>query len=123
MEIEDKTRRLLGEIGFMAGGYGLVDEADTIFGGLRALRPDSEHPIIGLSMTQLSRGEAEAARQLLQGEALKISPDSNDAKCFLGLALKLAGRASECERVLKEVLASYPSDENKAMAEGLLSGS
>ena len=121
MEAKAETVKLLTEIGFMAAAHCRVKEATTIFEGLQAMRPDSEYPAIGLAVAQLSGKHFDQAIKLLRENALAKNPDSADAKSFLGLALKMAGRTSESETPLKEAVASG-NGAAKAMAETLLKG-
>ena len=121
METNSATVKLLSEIGFMAAARCRVQDATTIFEGLQAARPDSEYPAIGLAVAQLSGKNYDQAIKLLRENALAKNPDSADAKSFLGLALKMAGRTSESDTVLKEAATSGKGPA-QAMAEALLKG-
>lgn len=112
--------QLLMEIGYVATGAGLKPQAEAIFKGVAALRPQSEMPWIGLAVTQLNAGNPQAAQRLLREEALQRAPQSDTAKSFLGLALRQAGHNAESFALLREV-ADYGTDETaRAMARGLL---
>jgi hypothetical protein len=52
-----------------------------------------------------SRAYEDAVKVLREG-ALARNPQSLEAKMILGLALKLAGRGSECDGVIRELSAS-----------------
>jgi predicted Zn-dependent protease len=119
VQIDTQTVRLLTEIGFMAMSRGKAREAEAIFAGVQAARPESETPAIGLALTRIGARKLDDAIRILREEALTRKPESAEAKCYLGLALKLAGRSSEAEKVLREA-AGAATGETKAMAESLL---
>ena len=121
MNASEQHVKQLTAIGFLAVGQGLNAEGEAIFNGLKVYRPDSEYPLIGLALNHIGARQYDAALSILTGQALKINPASAVAKCFVGLALKLAGRAPESERWLKEVVATADDRDAKALAENLLS--
>ena len=51
----------------------------------------------------MNAGEHEDAIKMLREGALARSPNSINVKMVLGLALKLAGRNSECDSLIKEL--------------------
>ena len=120
MEIETNTVQLLMETGYLAGGYGFYKESEDIFEGIQSIRPDSELPIIGLAVTKMNAGKNEEAARILWERALKINPESDLAKSFLGLALKLAGLQTESEAVLKEVTDDGKNEAAIKLAQALL---
>ena len=120
MQVDTSTVRLLMEIGYIAAGYGLVKEAEAIFAAVKASRPDSELPLVGLAVTRLNAGQNDEAIRLLRDEALKINADSDIARAFLGLALKQAGLASESRAFLQTVVDNRRDMTAVALAEQLL---
>ena len=120
MEIDAQLTKLLMEVGYLAGGYGFVSESEKIFNGIAAVRPESEYPYIGLAVTCLNANMNEAAVEILRTRALKANPDSDLAKSFLGLALKLAGMNAESQKVLQEVVDNGGAEEAVNMAKSLL---
>jgi tetratricopeptide (TPR) repeat protein len=106
MEIEKDLLQLLMETGHLASGYGYFPEAEVIFSGLRAVRPESEYPLIGLALAKMNARKYIEAIKILMEEALKVNPKSDLAKSFLGLALKLSGLREESVTVLREVIAA-----------------
>lgn len=119
-EIGTPLVRLMVEIGYLAGGNGFTDEAEAVFDGLRAVRPESEVPVIGLAVTRMNAGRPLDAVALLEGEALRLNPGSDLARGFLGLALRLAGHASRSHSVLEEVAATATDESAGRMARALL---
>lgn len=123
MEIQTEVIQLLMEAGYLAGGYGLYKESEDIFEGIRAIRPDSELPIIGLAVTKMNAGKNTESARMLWEQALKINPESDLAKSFLGLALKLSNLNSESETVLKEVIDTGKNEPAIKLAQALLNDS
>lgn len=121
MNASEQHVKQLTAIGFLAVGQGLNAEGEAIFNGLKVYRPDSEYPLIGLALNHIGSRRHDAALSILTGQALKINPASAIAKCFVGLTLRLAGRAQESRRWLKEVAATADDRDAKALAENLLS--
>lgn len=120
MEISTDLVKLLMEIGYVAVGSGLSAEAAAIFAGVEAARPESELPAIGLAVSQMNSGRADEAVRTLRDKALVRKPDSQIAKSFLGLALKLAGFQADSRALLSEVVQANAHAEAVAMAQSLL---
>ena len=119
MNIDDGLIKLLAELGFMAGGYGMINQTDAIVGALEALRPNSENPYLIQALARINLRDATGAERILRERALKINPDSAMAKAYLGLALHAQGRINERDQVLNEALASE-DDDAVALAQRLL---
>ena len=119
-EVGTEVVQCLMEAGYLATGMGMHREAETIFMGIQAARPDSEYPQIGWSVVRMNAGLHDDAIGILRNVADQM-PDSYITRAYLGLALKLGGRASESETVLRQVLESNADPAAYAMAEGLLS--
>jgi predicted Zn-dependent protease len=109
------------EIGYLATGGGMSNEAATIFTALESVRPESELPLVGQAVTRLNAGRADEAIALLR-KALEKNPDSEYAASFLGLALMQAGLSQAAANILKQVEAAGTDPHAKALAQSLLSG-
>lgn len=120
MEIDDDLIKLLAELAFIAGGYGMVAQSDAIAAGLEAIRPDSERPHLVRAITRLNQKDAATAEHILREQALKVRPESAMAKAFLGVALHMQGRLSERDRTLKEVVAANDDEDAVHIANDLL---
>jgi Flp pilus assembly protein TadD len=119
--VDTELVQILMDAGFVATGSGRHSQAEIIFNGLAAARPESELPWIGLAVVLMNTGKSEEAAVLLQDKGLQINPDSCLARSFLGLAHKLSGHGAEAERVLNSVVADCPDQESSAaMAQALL---
>lgn len=103
MKPSSQAVRTLMEVGIASVGAGLRQQAMTIFEGIEAVRPDSEAPMIGAALIYMNSNAPEEAVKVLREGALTRNPKSVEARMFLGIALKMAGRNAECETVIKEL--------------------
>ncbi|WP_417796432.1 tetratricopeptide repeat protein [Terasakiella pusilla] len=95
--------KVLMEAGFLAANGGMTKQAQTIFEGVLAVRPESEYAYIGQAVTLLTSEKHDEAIKVLRDDALRINPDCLQAKMILAMTLKLAGRGSECDRVVDQL--------------------
>jgi hypothetical protein len=119
-EIGTPLIRLMMEIGYLATGNGFPTEAEAIFEGVRAVRPGSEVPIIGLAVSRMNAGHPLEAVSLLEEQALRLNPESELTRGFLGLALRLAGHTARSQSVLEELAAKATNPIAGGMARALL---
>ena len=116
--LEAKDARMLAEVGMLAAGRGDLRRAETIFGGLRLLRPDRAYPLVGLAVARMNAGHAGDAAQLLEPIRLAEPEEQALVQAWRGFALQLAGRSAESQRVLSVAAAS--SGEGAVLARQLL---
>jgi len=109
---------MLAEVGMLAAGRGDLKRAETIFGGLRLLRPDRAYPLVGLAVARMNAGHAGDAAQLLEPIRLAEPEEQALVQAWRGFALQLAGRSAESQRVLSVAAAS--SGEGAVLARQLL---
>ena len=100
MEVAMETRRLLSEVAYVACVSNQPAQAKRILAGLEAISPGGREVVVGKALVDMTEGNADAAAARLRPLA-----DGGDSlgTAFLGLALKLAGRASECDDVLSRM--------------------
>lgn len=85
---------MLMEIGLLGLFSGFVEEAQTIFLAMERLYPRSALPWIGYGLVYLRGGDPpRAVGPLLH--ALQVEPESDLARSFLVLCLKMTGREQE----------------------------
>ena len=113
MEWSVGTRRLLTEIGLLACVTNQVMAAERIAAGLAAMAPGSREAAVCAGLAAMTAGRPEEAADRLRG--LAESGDPYGA-VFFGLALKLAGRAAQAERVLAAIPPGETDVEALAMA-------
>ncbi|MCC9620362.1 tetratricopeptide repeat protein [Thalassospira sp. MA62] len=97
--------KLLAEIGFLAAGRGLPSVARNILEGLLEANPDESGAVIGLALADLSEKNFDQAISILQKRILDADPDNDMGLAFLGMSLKLAGRAAESDIPFDRVIA------------------
>lgn len=97
----EQVQRLM-EIAFVATGNGLTSDAETIFAGIQAVRPESELPIIGRAIIKMNSGQLQDSIHLLR-EALLHNPDSDLGLSFLGVALQLSGHNHAAAEAFSQV--------------------
>ena len=117
-EIGTPLIRLMMEIGYLAAGNGFSAEAEAIFEGLHAVRPGSEIPFIGLAVTRMNAGRPLEAASLLEEQALRLSPASELAQGFLGLAPGLTFGDSQSTCVQLSKLRALPENHDGGHADG-----
>lgn len=120
MEIDSQLIRLIFEAGFLAGANNMPDDSETIFNAVKIFRPESEYPYIGSAVTCLNMGKNDDAVRILRDEALKVNPESNIARAFLGLSLKFSGLMDQSRTILQEVIDSGKDEKAVNMAEAIL---
>ena len=113
LEIDVKERRLLTELAYLACLMNDVARARGILDGLAALKPDTVETVIGYALADMTARDFDASIRRLRPPAEAGDPQ---AAVLLGLALKLAGRMSECEAVLAKVSAGDPAVDALASA-------
>lgn len=104
LEISSDYVKLLNEIGYVAIGRGLKNDAETIFDSLSTIRPNSELPLIGLAVCALNFGKFNEALDILSKRAAKINPDSDLVKVFFALVLMYSKRTKQCKEIVSEVI-------------------
>ncbi|MBG0775379.1 MAG: hypothetical protein H0S85_02980 [Desulfovibrionaceae bacterium] len=120
MEIRKELLQKVTEIGLLASNYGQVKEAEAIFEGLVAVRPDQETPYIGMAMAKMNSGSYDEALELLLEKALTINPESDLAKSFAALCYKLAGKPVEAKAAADFVVENGSDEAAVAMAKGVI---
>ena len=106
MEIDENTLQLLMQVGLLASGRGYATEAETIFNGLKAVRPESDIPLIGMAVNRMNESDFEGAAEMLLNDVLERNPDNDLAKAFLAHALIASGVSDQAREVCEDVLAS-----------------
>jgi len=97
---------------------GFINEAQTIYDGVLAVKPGFAPALIGKAFSHVVVNGFEEAERLLREEVLATNPEDADALSILGLCLALAGRKDEAREILTP-LASGTSPA-AALADSLL---
>jgi Tfp pilus assembly protein PilF len=101
--IPSEMLRLLINVGYVATGSGKKKNAEDIFEGVIAARPQSELPYVAYAFMRMAFGEYNEASKLLVENALRINPENEMAKTFYGLLLYQIGRKNESHTILSQL--------------------
>lgn len=112
--------RLLTEVGMALAGTGQPAPACAIFDGLRTLRPQRAFAHVGRALALLNAGRAEEAARGLRDALPLVSDERPTVEAFLGLALQLAGRSAESQRMFATAAAADPALDGVVMARRML---
>lgn len=99
--LETSDVRLLVDIGFTALSAGLDVEAEAIFDGVKAARPEQEVGPLGLAMVQMARNDLDGAVS-----TLRALPPSDAVLTYMGLALARRGDGAQARELFRTVIAS-----------------
>ncbi len=102
--MQQETQALMAEIGFLAGGHGYHQEAETICDALEAALPGDGKPVIIRAFNRMNAGRPEEAAMLLEDALARDIREADMVRAFLGLAHHLAGREADKRRVLGQVV-------------------
>ena len=91
--------RLLAEIGFIALSAGRTRDAEAIFLGVSAARPEQEAGALGMAMTHMADGNLQGAISVLRS----LAP-TDAALTYLGIALARSGEIAEAKRLFSSVI-------------------
>lgn len=119
MDFEAKYLQLAAQLGFVACRNKMYDEAQEIFEGLQAFRPEQECPVIGLASVAMATGKSEQALELLDNNLLDKDPESIQGRTYKAMAMMLSGNANGAKMLLSEVTANGDGEEYD-LAEHLL---
>lgn len=122
MEYDASLLQMLARVGFFASQHGHVEEGQTIFEALRAVRPEHECPILGMASVYMAKGQNEHARELLDKELLHKKPEHAQGRTYKGMSLFLEGRHDEAKPLLQAVVDKNDDPDAVGLAKGLLEG-
>ena len=80
--------------------------SDTILNAMLAVRPDSERVRIGMGLLALGRANYSKAEEVFKDDLLKLNPNSDFAKAYLGLTYKCTSKFDDARKYFNEVIAS-----------------
>lgn len=102
----ERLRKVMAGVGFLAVDMGLSDEAESLFQVLSQLEPDNVHPLLGLTYSKLCNGSVHEALSLIQDKVLNISPDSDLGIAFLSATYNALNRPEEALAAASAVIAA-----------------
>lgn len=95
--------RALTEAGFHASANGDLRRARTIFKPLLSLRAERASPYIGLALAYMNTGKPQDAVALFERATQIDEAERDDLAFFHALALQMARRAAESDRMLAKI--------------------
>lgn len=101
--ISGEMLRMLTDVGFVATGKGMREDAGIIFDAIISARPKNEYVNIACAFMHIVFGEYSDASKLLVEGALKINPCSEIAKSFYGLLLYQVGQRGQGISILEDI--------------------
>jgi predicted Zn-dependent protease len=111
--------QLLMQLGYVACGQGKPNQARTIFEGIAAVRPNSELPLIGLSMALINLGKLTEALELLVKRAAVLNPKNQMVHAMCAMIYRMSGAMEESDLLLDGVLADGTDPESCEFARQL----
>jgi hypothetical protein len=120
MDIAPTTLRDMASLGFLAATQGRAHDAERIFQGLAAIRPEHEATLLGLALVRLNTGHHQEALEILQDKAGPLHPDSENLRCFTALALHRVSRTDEARAMLEQVRDTGKDPVAMRLAENLM---
>ena len=103
MNVNRQDLHLLTEIGYASVMFGIADQAEPIFNALSKVCPENAAGSIGLAISEMSRGNFDAAAEILERSSRDADTSAGEAKAILMLALFLGGRVEEAEQLAEDV--------------------
>ncbi|MDR0418425.1 MAG: hypothetical protein LBH08_03265 [Puniceicoccales bacterium] len=118
--ISAEMLRLLVNIGYVATGSGKRKNAEIIFEGVIAARPQNELLYVAYAFMRMVFGEYTEASKLLMEKALKINPESEIAKAFYGMLLYQVKQRGESYTILNQIKENGKDMDAIALAECII---
>ena len=113
--IESDEVRMLVDLGFVAVTRGLDKQAQAIFEGVRAVRPNEDAAYIGQALLLIQQNNLSGAVKILRSR-----PPSDGIRLFLGMSLLRLGDISDAMDVLQDVVKTAREPAMVEMAKVLL---
>jgi tetratricopeptide (TPR) repeat protein len=117
--IPKRAAMLMMEAGYFFMDLRRFDDARDVFGGIAALLPKSEAPLIGLGILDSALGNHEKALQHYR-KAAGLAPKSAIPRAYCGEALLFMGKANEAVKELKAAVDLEPGSTGAAHAQALI---
>lgn len=119
LQASDAEITLLMEIGFLCRYARRFDDAREIFGGVQALRPESEVPLVALGTVAFDEANFAKAIEIYY-DALQLQPNSAYAYAHLGEAQIFLRDKQSARASLEKAISLDPRGEAAKLARSLL---
>ena len=123
LDVESDLLKRMAQLGFVAcRSKALKPHATAIFECLKAERPKSPVPVIGMAMIHLNCDKSpQEAADHMRNNGVGVNEGDLLSRAFLGLFLKMAKRGTEADEVLNEVLVADDDETATKLAKAVLS--
>lgn len=120
MNIPSDIVRKIHEIGFYAAEEGDIATALRIFEGMRAVRPDSVYPDIGIAMTLMLTGKSPEARELLLKKKADHPDHEDELDAMIAFSLDFDQKKEEAKTIFEQIMIRSQSPEWVIIAKNYL---
>jgi len=103
MKLDNETVQYLAVTASLATMNGLRKQALDAAEALAAARPEDANSMMVVALTKMGAGKTEEGVKILQDKVLAADPNRSAAKALLGWAFNKLGRASESDRLARQV--------------------
>lgn len=122
MDIPSEIVRKIHEIGFYAAEEGDVATALRIFEGMRAVRPDSVYPDIGIAMTLMLTGKSQEAQQLLLKKKAEHPLHEDEIDAMIAFSFDFEQKKDEAKTIFEQIMIRSENPEWVLIAKNYLTG-
>ena len=119
IDVPKSEAALLLESGYLLMEMNRFKEAEDVFTGVAALLPSSDVPLTCLGNLYFAQGKYQRALKAHQ-DALKIQPESANAKAHIGESLLFLGKQEEGLAMLQEIANSDQDPPATQFAQALI---
>ena len=102
--VDDEMLDLLYDVAVLGLCRSYFTQTSVILMGYLAVRPKTERARIGMGLLALAVPDYELAVELLRDDLLKLHPNSQFGKAFLGLAYKALKKNDEAKECFQAVI-------------------
>jgi predicted Zn-dependent protease len=104
MKLDNETIQYLALTASLATMNGLRQQALDAAEALAAGRPNDPNTLMVVALAKMGSGKTEDGVKILQDKVLAAEPNRSAAKAMLGWAFSKLGRASDSERLARQVI-------------------
>lgn len=120
MDFSSDIVQLIHKIGFYAAEEGDFTYAYRIFDGMRAIRPNSVYPHIGMAMALMLSGKGAESYQMLKKIKDDYPEEKDDIEAMMGFSLKFSNQDEKADEIFAQMLKTTKNKKWKEVAETFL---
>lgn len=119
---DERLRRMIAAIGFLADDMGFPADAEALFEMMATMEPDNIYALLGVAYVKLFNGSAPEALEIIRHRVLNIAPGSDLGLAYLALAYEKLNRNEEALAAASAVITANRDEEAVAMARKIQTG-